>query len=145
MNDKVGLKPRIQLALLSAVQFVSQKHPAAKATDNDKLVLNAFIWDAVLSFAKAASEDAWGKMEGVGLYKEPSRDTPSDELIGAARYFEVHGKVTEPVKRFNDGELAKLLKASKYKIPEHVTKEFVDKAKVGKKGNLLLSIVEKGT
>lgn len=145
MNDKLGLKPRIQLALLSAVQFVSQKHPATKATGNDKLVLNAFIWDAVLSLAKAASEDAWGKMEAAEIYTEPGREAPSEAMLGAVRYFEVHGKVTEPVKRFNDGELAKLLKASKYKIPEHVTKEFVDAAKVGKKGNLLLSIVEKGT
>lgn len=144
MNDKIGLQSKIHLALASAAHFVTQKHPAAKDR-KDKMVLDAYLWDAVISYAKAKSEDAWAKMEEAGIYAEPGREAPSEAMVGAVQHFEVHAKVTEPVKRFNDGELAQLLKKSKYKIPEADTKQFVEKAKVGKKGNLLLSIVEKGT
>ena len=139
---ELSLEANVKLAVQHMVRAIVEKRKAWKA--DDKAVLTAAIWDAIGAEAKGQSEDAWNKMLKDAVYEEPIKTAPINKLVGVTAHFEVHGKVTEPIKRFNAGKLAEILKASKYKIPEPTTVQFVDKAKVGENGNLYLSIIPKG-
>lgn len=141
MNE-MTFEAEVKIALQAFARAIVDKRKSWKM--DDRTVLRAVIWDAIGAEAKTQSEDAWNKMLKDKIYDEPIKTEPSNKLVGVTSHFEVHGKVTEPIKRFSVPTLGALLLKSKYKIPVHQTVEYVDQAKVGDKGNLYLSIIPKG-
>lgn len=141
MND-ITLEAQIKIALQAFARAIVDKRKSWKA--EDRTVLTALVWDAIGAEAKSQSEDAWNAMLRDGIYEEPKKTEAIDKLVGVTPHFEVHGKVTEPIKRFNVPKMGELLLKSKYKIPVHQTVEYVNQAKIGDKGNLFLSIIPKG-
>jgi CBS-domain-containing membrane protein len=143
MSDvQLSLEAHVKLAVQHMVRAIVAEKKAWKA--EDRAILTAAVWDAIGAEAKTQSEDAWNKMLKDAIYAEPVRTEPTNKLVGVTPHFEVHAKVTEPIKRFNIAKLGEILIKSKYKIPVHQTVAFVDQSKTGDKGNLLLSIVTKG-
>lgn len=138
-----SLKANIQMDVQKIVNKILLNHPE-RNNRVGKQLLTAFVWDEIASLAKGSSEDAWKKMSVSGTYDEPDREEPQEKILAASPRFELRAKVTEPVKRFSGDALGTVLLNSKYKVALSDTAQFVDQAKVGKKGNLLLSIVEKG-
>src|SRR5882672_9257394 len=136
MNE-MTFEAEVKIALQAFVRAIVGKRKSWTA--DDRTVLRALVWDAIGAEAKTQSEDAWNKMLRDKVYDEPIKTEPSNKLIGVTPHFEVHGKVTEPIKRFNVPKLGELLLKSKYKIPVHQTVAFVDQAKIGENGNLYLS------
>lgn len=143
IETEMGFEAKIKTSVQLLVRTFIENRKAAKWKPDDAAVLKAFIWDAIGTEAKGQSEDAWAAMEALGVYEEPKKTEPIDKMLGATAHFEVHARVTDPVKRFNVPELGRLMLTSKYKIPVHQTVEFVNKAKIGENGNLFLSIVHK--
>lgn len=138
----ITFEAEVKIALQAFARDIVNKRKAWKV--DDRTVLSALVWDAIGAEAKSQSEDAWNKMLKDGIYDEPIKTEPSNKLVGVTPHFEIHGKVTEPIKRINAAKLGELLLKSKYKIPVHQTVAFYDQAKIGENGNLYLSIIPKG-
>ncbi len=138
----ITFEAQVKIELQKFVRELVKKYGNWKAEDRG--VLDALVWDAIGSEAKGQSEDAWNSMLENGVNEEPIKTEPSNKLVGVTAHFEVHGKVTEPIKRINVAKLGELFLKSKYKVPVHQTVAFYDQAKIGDKGNLLLSIIPKG-
>lgn len=139
-----GFAARIIQRLL---KFGSDSHGTANpdaGKTNHPLLAEAFMWDTIEGEAHRRSEAAWAKMEKEGYYDPDSvpPGTSSDVLLQSGR-FAITAMRTKPKASFDADVLAQEL-LLRYKVPLHVTKELVDKAKVPKgKGALTVRVVER--
>jgi hypothetical protein len=118
------------------------ENPDAKS-NTGRLLGEAFLWDRIEAYARNRSEAAWAALEKEGIVEDTAKLTPGDHQLAQSPSFAVFAKVTNPVKRFSQGELATLLAKSKYKVPISTTKEMCDLAKVPTKPMVSLKVVER--
>lgn len=142
MTEHVGTAALVYAGLGSLVNEIMKAHPDGKHNQG-RFILESFLWDQIESIAKGKSADAWDKMEANGVFVPPNKEEAGNSVCGESPKFVISAKVSEKVKRFNGDELAKLLNKSKYKVPVHTAKEFIDKAKVGSTPTVTLRIVER--
>ena len=128
--------------IVSALNRLGQNGTAnPDGTHNTGSMLGeAYLWDAVEAFAKGRSKKAWEALENEGVIIPP--DVTGEHALATSPHFVCSAKVTNPVRRFNADELAKLLK-KQYKIPEPVSKALIEQAKVGTKPAVSYSIMER--
>jgi hypothetical protein len=108
-----------------------------------RLLGEAFMWDQVEKFAKARSDAAWLSLAREGIIPQRKEMEPGEHELAYSPSFVAIGRVSAPVRRFSGDELAKLLRASKYKVPESATKELIDKAKVPTTSMVSMRIIER--
>ena len=136
----VGIAAQIHGEIARVVQAIMSKHPDSKHNQG-RSILEAFVWDEIQGLAKGRSDQVWERMEKAGIYEKPLK--PGKYECGESPSFIIKAVVTEPVKRFNEKELARVLEASTFKIPPHMTKGFVGASKIGTSGQVRLNIVER--
>jgi len=139
-GEILGLQAQIQNEIAKMVFEIMKKHPDAKHNAG-RSILEAFVWDEIQSLSKGKSDKAWERMEKEGVYEAPTK--LGKHSCGESPHFEIRASVSEPVKRFNEAALAKVLEASEFKVPQHKTKEFVGAAKVPGNPMIRVSIVER--
>lgn len=139
-SEVLGLQGQIQNEIAKVVFEIMKKHPDAKH-NTGRSILEAFVWDEIQGLAKGKSDKAWERMETEGVYEKPEKAGKYE--CGESPHFVIKATVSEPVKRFNEAELAKVLEASEFKVPQHKTKEFVGAAKLPGNPMTRLSIVER--
>lgn len=115
------------------------ENPDAKH-NTGRLLGEAFFWDHVCKMAKARSDAAWDKLLDEGLIERPEEEGMHSLLTTPS--FTCIAKVSKPVRRFSADELAKLLK-KQHKIPEPVTKQLVEQAKVSTKPSVSYEVTER--
>lgn len=136
----VGIAAQIHGAIAHLVQTIMSKHPDTKHNQG-RSIIEAFIWDEIQGLAKGRSDSVWERMEKAGIYEKPLK--PGKYECGESPSFVIRATVTEPIKRFNEEELARVLEASTFKIPPHMTKGFVGAAKIPTTSQVRLTIVER--
>lgn len=137
----IGPAARVHAEVGRIVQEVLKTHPDGKHNAG-RSILEAFVWDEIQKLAKGKSDDAWDRMEKAGVYVKPDNRAGRYEC-GESPHLVIKATVSEPVKRFNEEELARVLEASQFKVPPHMTKGFVAAAKIPGNPQTRLSIVEK--
>ena len=108
-----------------------------------RLIGEAFLWDQVEKYAKGRADAAWAALASEGIIPNKKDLEPGEHELAYSPSFLVIARATQPVKRFSPDELAKLLRESKYKVPESTTKEMVDKAKVPTTSVCTLKVIER--
>jgi len=141
LEGSIGTAAQIHTAVGYAVQTIMQKHPDSKHNQG-RAILEAYIWDEIAKLAKGRSDNTWEKMEKAGIYTKPDPKAGKYEC-GESPHFIIKATVSEPIKRFNEEELARVLEASQFKIPPHMTKGFVGAAKVPGSSATRLTIEER--
>ena len=136
----VGIAAQIHGEVAKLVQGIMSRHPDAKHNQG-RSILEAFIWDEIQGLAKGRSDQVWERMEKAGIYEKPLKAGKFE--CGESPHFIIKATVTEPVKRFQEDELARVLEASPFKIPPHMTKGFVGAAKVPGNGQVRVKIEER--
>jgi hypothetical protein len=124
-------------------KFNGVKNPDAKH-NTGRLLGEAYFWDEMAKYAKAQAEGKWATLTREGIIPEKRSLDPGEQEVASSPSFAVIAKVTQPVKRFDVDELAKLMRQSKYKVPESTTKELVDLAKVPTSPMVTMRVVERG-
>lgn len=117
--------------------------PPTSKSDVDTLLAQAYMWDVVEKYGAAMSKKCWKQLEDQGIIEIADLEQ-GDHVLADGTLFECWAKVSAPVKRFNNEELCRIMKASKFKVPEPVMTQYIERAKIGTKGNKTLSITEKG-
>lgn len=97
-----------------------EKHNAGK------LLGEAFLWKTVMNYAKRKYEKAIDKC--AGEFVDRTYEEGEYELVQSPKFVYTI-KVSKPVRRFDPDTLAASLR-KKYKIPEPITKELIEAAKV---------------
>jgi len=136
----VGITSQIHMELMKLVQAIANRHPDARHNVG-KVLVEAFIYDEIEKYAKGLSDKVWDRMEKTGVYEKPLK--PGKYEINESPHLVIKASVSEPVKRFSEDELARVLEASEYKIPPHKTKGFVGAAKIPGTCAVRVSIVER--
>jgi len=138
----IGTAAQVHGEVAKLVQMIIARHPDGKH-NKGRSILEAFVWDEVQRLAKGKSDSVWERMEHAKIYEKPEGNKPGKFECGESPHFVIKATVSEPVKRFQENELARVLEASQFKIPPHMTKEFVGAAKVPGNGQVRLTIVER--
>ncbi len=136
----VGIAAQIHGEVAKLVQGIMQRHPDAKHNQG-KSILEAFIWDEIQGLAKGRSDQVWDRMESTGIYDKPTKIGKHE--CGESPHFIIKASVSEPVKRFSEEELARVLEASQFKVPPHMTKGFVGAAKVPGSSQVRVKVEER--
>jgi hypothetical protein len=131
---------KIVWAINDIIEDLLRDNPDAKHNVGN-LIGEQFLWDEIAKYAKAMSEKTWKALEKVQDLDIEDL-TQGDHMLLQSPHFVITASVSAPVKRFAVGELARVLK-EKYKIPEIISKELIDKAKVPTKSTVTIKIVEK--
>ena len=126
--------------LLGVVNRIIDKSP--DTTNMGKMLAEMYVWDEIAKLAKKNSDGYWNAAEKNGIYNASDLDPGTHTLVDS-KGFALIATVTQPVKRFNQEQLARLLKASKYKVPEPITKQFCNASKMPTKSNVILAISER--
>ena len=106
------------------------------------LIARAFMWDKVQEYAKKQSDDAWDKLEEEEIIDEYKNLEEGEYHLGESPHFVVMVKVSKPRRERDDDKLAAELK-KRYKVPEAITKDLIEKSKKDGSRNRTLSIVER--
>jgi hypothetical protein len=138
----IGTAAQVHGEVAKLVQTIMARHPDGKHNQG-RSILEAFIWDEVQRLAKGKSDQVWDRMEKAGVYEKPESTKPGKFECGESPHFVIRASVSEPVKRFQEDELARVLEASQFKIPPHMTKGFVSAAKVPGNGQVRITIAER--
>lgn len=119
------------------------KNPDAKHNKGN-LLGAVYFWTKVEGFAKAKKDDAWKLLESEGIIADDLKGyDPGDYNLTESPHFVVTAKVSNKIKRFSDTELAKLMQASKYKVPAPFTREMVEAAKVPTNPQVTKTVTER--
>lgn len=118
-----------------------------KKDNKESLLAEAFFWDTLKTMAGKKSEAAWDRLRSLDLVPEKDAINPGEVREGevTSAHFSVNIKATEKVRRFSVTELCTLLKKSKYRVPESVTAELAEAAKVPGSSLVSFKVVERGT
>jgi hypothetical protein len=106
-----------------------------------RLLAIMYFWDIVRKHADKQYEQMREHLKAEGLITDSLE--PGEHVMCESPKFVCSAKVTVPVKRFNAEELGKLLRKSKYKIPEFATREYVEKARIPSKSSVSYVISER--
>ena len=131
------VKALARLGKTNGTMNPDEKHNAGR------LIGEAFLWDQVEKYAKARGDAAWAALASEGIIPAKKELEQGEHELAYSPSFVVIGRVTAPVKRFSADELAKLLRQSKYRVPESTTKEMVDKAKVPTTSMASIKVIER--
>jgi hypothetical protein len=131
------IKTLAKLGKNSGTENPDSKH------NQGRLLGEAFLWDKVEAYARGRSDAAWTSLAREGIIPDKKGLTPGDHELAYSPSFAVIAKVTQPIKRFNGDELARLLSKSKYKVPESTTKELMDQAKIPANPAVTMKVVER--
>jgi len=126
-------------ALKNDIQSPDTKH------NQGRYLAEAYFWDAVADYAKKQADRAWKGMESDGVIPDDGARrelTTGEHILAESPRFVCRAVVTVPVRRFNVGELAKMLK-KKHKIPEPTTVQYCEEAKKATVPQVRLAIEEK--
>lgn len=130
--------------IIKELQTFADNIPLPDAKHNaGRLLAQAFLWDVVRKHAEKQSLQMWEHLKNEGLIPQNGSLEPGAHVLCESPRFVCTARISIPVKRFSPEELSKLLKASKYRVPEPITIEFVEKAKVPSKSSTTLSVVER--
>ena len=140
MSEALGLGAQVQNEMAKLVQGIMNKHPDGKHNQG-RSILEAFIWDEIQKVSKGKSDGVWERMEKAQIYEKPLK--PGKYECGESPHFIIKATVSEPVKRFKEDELLRVLEVSQYKIPPHIGKGFVGAAKVPGNPSVRLVIEER--
>ena len=139
MSYKVEIaKALSKIGLTNGTKNPDQKH------NTGGLIGEAYLWDEVVRFAEAKKKAAWEAMTKEGLIPDKKKLDPGDHELTYSPSFTVIAKVTQPVKRFDDEEFARLMLEVR-KVPVSVTKELLDKARMPGNSIVTMKVVERGT
>lgn len=119
------------------------ENPDAK-NNTGSLLGEAFMWDKVVAYAQHRKEACWHALLKEGIIPEKQALTPGEHQLAESPNFSCIAKVTNPIRRFNPDEMAKLLAKSKYKVPISTTKELLEQAKLPGNSTVSFKIVERG-
>lgn len=111
-------------------------------SNTGKFYGEAYIWETLERVAKKRREAVWDLMLRDGIVSDIPDDAGTYEL-GMSSKFVATARVSEPVKRFSEDALCKLLSESKWKIPAPIAKELVGKAKVPTTSSVTKKIAER--
>lgn len=134
-----GLAAQILKVLGNAVRELEKLAPDQRSNVG-KTLASMYIWDEIAKLAKRRSDDLWDRA-AKDLYTTDALN-PGVHTLAESPAFMLVAKISEPVRRFSAEELAKLMKA-KYKVPEPMTRQLCDEAKVPTKSSVSLSIMER--
>jgi hypothetical protein len=112
--------------------------------NSGKLLGEAFMWEAVEKYAKAKGDAAWQALMREGIIPNKKDLQEGEHELAYSPSFVAIARVSAPVKRFKIEEMAKLMRESKYKVPESTTIEMADRAKVPSTSAVSLKIIERG-
>jgi hypothetical protein len=129
-------------AIIKDLARLAHDMPMPDSTHNTgKMLAIAYFWDIVGKHAKRQSDQMWELLMTEGLVEEPS--APGEHVLCESPKFVCYAKVTNKIKRFSPEELSKIFKRSKYKVPELITREYVERAKKETKSAISYSIEER--
>jgi hypothetical protein len=131
------------IRFMSGIAAKTLPNPDSKHNQG-ALIGIAFLWDEIQAYAKKKSDEAWERLEKEGIIPEIDKLEPGEHELAYSPSFTILASVTQPVKRFNQGELSMLMAKSKYKVPVSVTAELCDQAKLPGNPQRKLKIVERG-
>lgn len=121
-------------------QELDKLNPDSKH-NTGRLIGRALFWDQIEKYAKKQSEIAWDTLEKEEIVTYDGLP-PGDHTLAESPHFIVMAKVSSPRRAFSPDALATSLK-KRYKVPEVVTKEEVEKAKIPGKSVNTLTIMER--
>jgi hypothetical protein len=108
------------------------------------MMAEAFFWKELATYADNRYATFFDKMVNDGALTDPKTlEDAGDFELGETKMFLATCKVSEKVRYFDPDALAGLLVKSKYKVPVFTTKEFCEKAKVGKSPRRTVKFVER--
>lgn len=100
-----------------------------------------YLWNVIAKYAENRVEEIRGQITEM-KFDDSTKDPGTYETVTSPN-FVFSTRVTEPVKRFSETKLCELLKASKYKVPELIMKDFIMRAKVPTKSTVMRFIHER--
>ena len=121
---------------------IEKLNPDAKHNVGRSLGSAAF-WDYVATYAEKQSKIAWKALIEEEVITDPTKKSEGEYNLATSPSFTVTLKVSAPRKQFDVEKLAVMLK-KKYKVPEPITKDFVEKSKSAGSSNRTLKIIERG-
>jgi hypothetical protein len=136
----VGIAAQIHGEIAKLVQNIMSRHPDARHNVG-KSILEAFVWDEIQKLSKGRSDSVWERMEKTGVYEKPL--SVGRHECGESPHLLIKATVSEPIKRFNEDELLRVMEASEFKVPPHKMKGFVGAAKIPGNPMVRLIIVER--
>lgn len=138
----ISIEAKTVAALQAAVKSI--KHPDERHNVGHTLG-ELHIWSVIKKLAETKVEDLYKTLQTEGhcdLAEVASRAAGNYEIVTSPK-FALVVEVTQPVKRFDVNALSQALLKSKYKVPEHTTKELAEAAKVPTKGQVRKKVVER--
>lgn len=111
-------------------------------SNSGNTIARAFLWDQIEAYAKKQSAAAWDKMEEDEIIDDYKGLDDGEYHLGESPRFVVMVKVSKPRRERDDDKLAAELK-KRYKVPEAITKDLIEKTKKDGSRNRTLSIVER--
>lgn len=127
---------------LSVIAEKLQKVNPDQKSNTGRQIGQAFLWDAIQSYAKKQSDAAWDALETEEIIDNYKSLEEGEFHLGESPRFVITVKVSKPRQERDDEKLAAELK-KRYKIPEAVTKDLLAKCKKDGSRNRTLSIVER--
>ena len=112
-------------------------------SNSGNTIARAYLWDQVQAYAKKQSDEAWKKLEEDEIIDDYKSLDEGEYHLGESPRFVITVKVSKPRKERDDDKLAAELK-KRYKVPEAVAKDLIEKSKKDGSRNRTLSIVERG-
>src|SRR5688572_4069563 len=100
----IGVTAQINVEVGKVVAEIMKRHPDGKHNQG-RSILEAFVWDAIQKLASNKSDQVWDRMEKSDIYRKPDGKPGKDLECGESPHFIIKATVSEPVKRFNEGEL----------------------------------------
>jgi len=143
MTIRISFTTEVTKHLNKIADVCENKNPDVKSNVGKQLGI-IYFWTLIEKYAKAKKEDAWKYIADEGIIQaELSTLDPGDYTLVESPHFYVTAKVSNPVRRFDEDELATMLH-NKYKVPRPITKEMIAKAKTPTKSVVTKTVFERG-
>lgn len=133
-----------QATILKYVMMIADAvlHANPDKSNSGNTIARAFLWDQIEAYAKKQATAAWDKMEEDEIIDDYKGLDDGEYHLGESPRFVVMVKVSKPRRERDDDKLAAELK-KRYKVPEAITKDLIEKTKKDGSRNRTLSIVER--
>lgn len=141
---KAQAKAQTSLQVLIAAKFATFTSSLldnfiASKSNTEPLFARAYIADELERLAQSAGKRAWNDIDPL---LPPTPAAPGEHMLSESPHFACTVKNSNPVRRFNLDEFARLLQAER-KVPLHVTRELYEKAKLEGQPTHTFRIIER--
>jgi hypothetical protein len=137
----LAYKTEIAKLLSSLGMKAVEKNPDMK-NNTGRAIGEAYFWDEVQALAKAKSDEAWERLETMGMVVEDDPE-PGDYDIGSSPHFAVTCKVSKPRKKFDEQAAAKAINKKWKDVPIPAVRQIFEQSKLPSTKTKTYNISEK--